>query len=141
MAPETDPVKSELLAWHERFAACVRGRDFAGGSALFAPECQGFGTFVEHAVGRDCLMWNQWRPVWSATRAFHFLPESFECIVSLDRSLACVLALWESFGTGPDEVEFRRRGRCTTLLRRAKEHPAGWIALHTHYSKTPMGEI
>jgi ketosteroid isomerase-like protein len=141
MALKPDPVKSELLAWHDRFAACVRDRDFAGGSALVAPGCVGFGTFVEFAAGRDRLIRDQWTPVWSTTHGFHFLPEPFECIVSPDGALACVATCWESSGHRLDGGEFLRRGRCTTLLERGGGNPTGWVAVHTHYSKSPAAEI
>ena len=141
MVPKTDLLKPGLQAWHERFAACVRNRDFAGGCELFAPECLGFGTVAEFADGRDRLIRNQWHIAWNATRDFHFLPDSFQFVISQDGSLACVLALWESRGNGANGRDFQRRGRCTTLLRRAEQNPAGWVAVHTHYSKTPDGKI
>lgn len=134
-------INSELLAWHEQFAACVRDGDFAGGRALFAPDCKGFGTVTEFAAGLDRLITDQWRHVWPDTRGFHFLPEPFEVILSADRSQACVLALWESHGSQPDGTTFPRRGRCTTLLQRSPASPTKWLAAHTHYSKTPDGEI
>jgi len=134
-------VKAELKAWHERFAGCVRARDFAGGSALFAAESRGFGTCTEFTADLDCLRQNQWGPVWSSTHSFHFLPEPFEVILSPDGLLACVFTLWESKGISPDGTDFPRRGRCTTVLRRSEVEAPKWVAVHTHYSKTPGGGI
>jgi ketosteroid isomerase-like protein len=134
-------VKAELMAWHEHFAACVRARNFEGGRAQFAPDCQCFGTCAEFAADWERLLQTQWIPTWSSTNAFHFLNAPFEVILSKDGSLACVLALWESEGIGPDGKTFPRRGRCTTVLRRADANPKIWVAVHTHYSKTPSGEL
>ncbi len=134
-------IKAELIAWHEQFAACVRGKDFEAARALFAPECQGFGTCVEFAADREHLLKTQWIPTWSSTHSFHFLPAPFEIILSKDGSLVCVLALWESQGVNPKGATFPRRGRCTTVLRRADANSTTWVAMHTHYSKTPDGDL
>jgi ketosteroid isomerase-like protein len=141
MDPIPISVTAELKAWHEDFAACVRNRDFAGGHALFAPECRGFGTCTEFAADLGGLAQNQWLPVWGSTHSFHFLPAPFEVILSPDGLLACVLALWESKGIGPDGADFPRRGRCTTVLRPSGIVSPKWLAVHTHYSKTPNGAL
>jgi ketosteroid isomerase-like protein len=130
----------ELMAWHEHFSACVRARNFEGGRALFAPDCQCFGTCAEFAADWERLLQTQWIPTWSSTHSFHFLAAPFEVVLSNDGSLACVLTLWESTGIGPEGKTFPRRGRCTTVLRRPGPRPLGWLAVHTHYSLTPHGE-
>jgi ketosteroid isomerase-like protein len=134
-------VRTQLLAWHKEFARCVRARDFASGRAMFSPACQCFGTRIEFAENSEHLMQSQWVPIWSSTRSFRFLAAPFEVILSDDGSIACVLTLWESSGIGPDGKTFPRRGRCTTVLRRDESHSTKWLAIHTHYSRTPNGKL
>ena len=108
---------------------------------MFAPNCRCFGTRVEFAQNCERLMQAQWAPIWSNTRSFRFLAAPFEIILSDDGLLACVLALWESKGIGPGGKTFPRRGRSTTILRRDGRQSTKWLAIHTHYSKTPNGEL
>jgi ketosteroid isomerase-like protein len=133
-------VSTELMAWHEHFAACVRARNFEGGRALFAPDCKCFGTYAEFVADWDRLLQTQWIPTWSSTHSFHFMPESFNILSSPDGLLACVLALWESTGVDSQGQTFPRRGRCTTVLRRIVDDSGTWLAVHTHYSLSPAGE-
>jgi ketosteroid isomerase-like protein len=131
------PAHQQLLNWHKQFARCVRAKDFEGGRALFSPDCQCFGTCAEFAKNWKRLMQTQWVPIWSSTRSFRFLASPFEVILSDDGLLACVLTLWESKGVGPDGKLFPRRGRCTTVLRQDGSKSKTWLAVHTHYSRTP----
>lgn len=130
-----------IREWHERFAASVRGRDFDAGRNLFAPHVKGFGTVVEFAANRRDLEQEQWSRVWPHTAGFRFLPSPVEVLPSADDSQVCVLTLWESEGIRPDGSRFHRRGRCTTVLRRDASTACGWVAVHTHYSKSPDGAL
>jgi hypothetical protein len=134
-------VHEQLLTWHKQFAECVRTRNFEGGRLMFSPSCQCFGTCAEFAADWERLLQTQWIPTWSSTHSFRFLAEPFEVILSDDRLLACVLTLWESKGIDSDGKTFPRRGRCTTVLRRDGSESTSWLAVHTHYSRTPNSQL
>jgi len=127
--------------WLDQFAACVRNRDLPGGRALFAPEVHGFGTRTEEARNLAELVQHQWSRVWFHTRGFRFLKDSVVEFAAADGSLLGVLALWDSEGLDAAGNVFPRRGRCTVLLRPDAASPAGYVALHTHFSKTPPDEL
>lgn len=127
--------------WLDQFAACVRNRDLPGGRNLFAPEAHGFGTRTEQARNRSDLEQHQWRRVWFNTRGFRFLEDSVVEMAAGDGSLVGVLALWDSEGLDAAGRAFARRGRCTVLLRPDETSPAGYVAVHTHFSKTPPDEL
>jgi ketosteroid isomerase-like protein len=131
---EQDRVEVEL--WLERFAACVRARDYDAGRELFADDVVGFGTYTPYAEGLDELVENQWKPVWSATRDFHF--DLAGARVEIRGELAWVATEWSSTGIGPTGQTFERRGRVTIVLRR---DPAGWRAVHTHLSHNPNATL
>ena len=135
------PIPPGIQEWHDRFAASVRVRDIAQGLALFAPQVRAFGTVVEYAPDLRCLQQEQWMRVWPHTRGFHFLPSPVEVFLSADASQACVLTFWESDGLREDGTPFPRRGRCTTVLHQEPSAPCGWLAVHTHYSKRPAGDV
>lgn len=128
-------VPSDVAAWLERFAACVRARDFAAAEALVAPDVQAFGTRAEHADGRAELRARQWAAVWPRTDGFRFHERPRVIHLAGDGSLACVAATWESEGIEGDR-RVARRGRCTIVLRRERD---GWRAVHTHFSRSPGG--
>jgi ketosteroid isomerase-like protein len=127
--------------WLDQFAACVRNRDLHGGRALFAPDVRAFGTRAEQAEGLADLVQRQWARVWFNTQGFCFLDESVEELASDDGGLICVLALWKSEGLDAGGQAFARRGRCTIVLRRAESSLLGYVAVHTHFSKTPPDEL
>ncbi len=127
--------------WLDHFAACVRNRDLRQGRKLFDPKVRAFGTRAEQAGDLADLEEHQWRRVWFNTRGFRFLHETVTQLISDDGSLICVLALWDSEGLNPDDRTFVRRGRCTIALRREASSPLGYVAIHTHFSKTPPDEL
>ena len=133
--------RATITEWLERFARCVRERDFAGARVLFAPEARAFGTCVEYAEGREDLIARQWSETWPHTRGFRFLDAPVILEPAEDDSLVCVLALWESEGLDANGRTFARRGRSTTILRRTASAPERYVAVHTHYSKTPDGTL
>jgi ketosteroid isomerase-like protein len=130
-----------IRAWLQDFATCVRKRDLELGKTLFASDVRAFGTVTEAVHGLDLLMDQQWRPVWFTTQDFQFLAETTVASFSGDRSLVCVSGLWKSNGLTPDGGQFVRRGRCTVLLRREDASAHGYVATHTHFSKTPEGAL
>jgi ketosteroid isomerase-like protein len=127
--------------WLDHFAACVRNRDLAGGKELFAPDVRAFGTRAEQADDLADLVERQWSRVWFNTRGFRFLEESVQELTADDGSLVCILALWDSEGLDAGKQTFARRGRCTIVLRREESSPAGYVAIHTHFSKTPTDQL
>jgi ketosteroid isomerase-like protein len=129
-----DPI--EVEQWLDRFAACVRARDYSGGRELFADDVVGFGTYTPYADGLDELVQNQWEPVWSATRDFRF--DLAGARVQTRGDLAWVAAGWSSTGIRRSGHTFERRGRVTIVLRR---DPAGWSAVHTHLSHNPNATL
>ena len=127
--------------WLEQFAACVRNRDIKRASKLFHPEVRSFGTKAEEAHDLANLVERQWSQVWFNTRGFQFLEETLQEFASDDESQVCVVALWKSEGMDPTGKTFARRGRCSILLRREEASPLGYLAVHTHFSKTPPDEL
>ena len=72
-----------------------------------------------------------------ATRGFRFHDEDLRVILSPDGLMSMVNAHWssESVQTGA-----LRTGRVTLVLRRA-DTAADWQAVHSHFSRTPSGQI
>jgi len=128
-------------AWLDEFAACVRNRNPARGRELFAPHVRAYGTRAASVDNLTELVERQWSRVWFNTRYFHFLPESIEELPADDGSQVCVIALWESEGLTADGHSFSRGGRCTLVLQRADDAPLGYLAVHSHFSKTPPDEL
>ena len=126
----------EVEQWLERFAACVRARDYDAGRKLFAHDVVGFGTYTPFAEGLDKLVENQWKPVWSATRDFRF--DVAGARIEVRGELAWAAANWSSTGIGPGGETFERRGRATIVLRRDCD---GWRAVHTHLSHNPNATL
>ena len=115
------------------FALSVRERNYSAGRELFADEILGFGTYSGQLVGLDALVENQWKPVWSVTRNFHFKAEMIRCEVLGDA--AWIAAAWESEGRAAEGGEWHiRNGRATLILQRRE---GGWRAVHSHFSLQP----
>lgn len=132
-----DSPDAAAQAWMEEFAACVRRRDIDAGRRLFDPACSSFGARAEHLVDLDDLVARQWHPTWTTTRGFVLVDESLSVASSADRSVVVVMALWASDGVRGDGSTFRRRGRCTIVLRADAEARHGLRAIHTHFSLDP----
>ena len=129
------------MDWLDQFAACVRNRDVQHGQGLFDPAVCSFGTRAEKANDLTDLVNRQWSKVWFSTRGFRFLEDTVVEYAAEDGSMVCVIALWDSEGLESTGKAFIRRGRCTVLLRREESSPAGYVAVHTHFSKTPPDEL
>lgn len=132
---------SSVAHWLDQFAACVRNRDLEKGRELFDESVRGFGTRAEQAHDLPDLVKHQWSKVWFNTRGFRFLEGTVHELASDDGSLICVMALWASEGLDSEDLPFPRAGRCTLLLRPDESRSAGYVAVHTHFSKTPPDEL
>lgn len=133
---------SEIYAWLDAFAACVRNRDYAGGQRLFSPNVHGFGTRTREALGMAALLREQWQPTWERTRDFAFLYDASNppiLVWSADRSQVVVMVSWSSWGVDtPADWEhqepYHRQGRSTLVLQKSVPD---WLAIHTHFSMDP----
>src|SRR5256714_9612168 len=124
---ETDRIR----AWMIRFAAAVRGVDYARGRRMFDEEVVSFGSINEMLEGIDELEMHQWRNVWGATRRFEFDYDSLRCEVRGD--MAWALALWSSQGVNADGW-YDRHGRCTVVFRHTGDR---WPPVHPPFSMAP----
>ncbi len=62
----------EIIAWLQEFEAACRGRDFATGRRMFAPDALAFGTYAAAVRGLENIEREQWRNVWPRIREFRF---------------------------------------------------------------------
>src|SRR5260370_40438344 len=69
MRPLSD-ARTEALDWLKTFEAACRGRDFAAGRRLFAPDAVALGTYATPGHGPDNIQPEQWRPMWPPVRGF-----------------------------------------------------------------------
>ena len=123
--------ESEVGAWLREFETAVRGRDFAAGRRMFAPDAVAFGTWATAVSGLDRIEQEQWRQVWPRIRNFRF--EERPAIRATGDS-AWIAAAWSSEATGPDGRSFERPGRATLILAR---RDGRWLAVHSHVSLLP----
>ena len=123
--------RTEALEWLRTFEAACRGRDFAAGRRLFAPDAVAFGTYATAVHGLDNIEREQWRQIGPRIRDFRF--ESNPAASGAGDS-AWIAATWASEATGPDGATFTRHGRATFNLARRDGH---WLAVHSHVSLLP----
>ncbi len=123
--------RAEALEWLSTFEAACRGRDFAAGRRLFAPDAVAFGTFATAVHGLDNIEREQWRQIWPRIRDFRFaeLPA-----VTAAEGSAWIAATWSSGAAAPDGQPFTRHGRATFVLARREGR---WLAVHSHVSLLP----
>jgi SnoaL-like domain len=133
--------QKSIIEWLEQFSQYVRTRNIEEAKAMFAFNVHAFGSYAEIVDNLEDLATKQWTPIWFNTEGFSFLKDSIHCIVSDDASLVCVLALWKSKGIDDSKQPFLRQGRCTLTLRRDESSPFGYIAVHSHFSKIPLGQL
>src|SRR5260370_895402 len=69
MRPLAD-ARTEALDWLKTFEAACRGRDFAAGPRLFAPDAVAFGTHAPPVHGLDNIEREPWRQSWPRVRGF-----------------------------------------------------------------------
>ena len=120
-----------LIAWLDRFAAAVRGRDLAAGKKLFADDVVAFGTIGVLLHGRDQLMTRQWSRVWPVTSGFRFDLDRAMC--GSAGELAWAAAQWSSTAQR-DSTPYLRHGRASFVFRRER---GLWAAIHSHFSLDP----
>lgn len=133
--PTAAPLPEDALQWMERFAACVRARDYEAARPLFARGVSSFGTVAFRADGLDDLVDRQWREVWDVTEGFDFDYARARTWNSGD--LVCVATSWASRGVPGGGAAAERIGRVTLLLTR---DGSGRKAVHTHFSLDPAVE-
>ncbi len=121
----------EALDWLRTFEAACRGRDFAAGRRLFAPEAVAFGTYATAVHGLDNIEREQWRQIWPRIRDFRF--EEHPTATGAGDS-AWIAAIWSSEATAADGQSFTRHGRATFNLARREGR---WLAVHSHVSLLP----
>ncbi len=128
-----DQTEAELRAWLERFAACVRARDFDGARPMIAEEVVSFGTKAAMVEGRENLIAQQWRHIWPTIEGFTFDLDALHWHRAGDTAWAVLT--WTSRGFRPDGTPFPRPGRATfTFTYRGSQ----WLATHTHFSLYPQ---
>jgi ketosteroid isomerase-like protein len=123
--------RTEALAWLRTFEAACRGRDFAEGRRLFAPDAVAFGTYATAVHGLDNIEREQWRQIWPRIRGFRFEDHP---VARVAGDSAWIAAVWSSEATGPDGRAFTRSGRATFILTR---RDGRWQAVHSHVSLLP----
>ena len=123
--------RTEALEWLNAFAGACRGKDFATGRRLFAPDAVAFGTYATAVHGLDNIEREQWRQIWPRIEGFRI--EGAPTVVAADGS-AWVAAIWASEATAPGGGTFTRRGRATFVLARREGR---WLAVHSHVSLLP----
>jgi ketosteroid isomerase-like protein len=123
--------RADAVEWLRRFEAACRGRDFAEGRRLFAPDAVAFGTYATAVHGLDNIEREQWRQIWPRIRDFRF--EEPPTVAGSGDS-AWIAATWSSGATGPDGRPLTRHGRATFNLAR---RDGRWLAVHSHVSLLP----
>lgn len=127
-----DETETELRAWLEAFAACVRARDFDAARPMIASEVVSFGTKAAMVAGRDNLIAEQWRRIWPTIEGFAFDLDTLQWHRADDTAWAALT--WTSRGFRPDGTPFPRPGRATFTFTHRDGH---WLATHTHFSLFP----
>jgi ketosteroid isomerase-like protein len=123
--------RADALEWLRTFEAACRGRDFAAGRRLFAPDAVAFGTYATAVHGLDNIEREQWRQIWPRIRDFRF--EEHPTVAGVGDA-AWIAATWSSGATAPDGTAFTRHGRATFNLAR---RDGRWLAVHSHVSLLP----
>ena len=129
--PRMADSRGEAIEWLSIFEAACRGRDFAAGRRLFAPDAVAFGTYATAVHGLDNIEREQWRQIWPRIRDFRF--EEHPAVTAADGA-AWIAATWSSGATAPDGQPFTRQGRATFVLARREGR---WLAVHSHVSLLP----
>ena len=138
-AVQSNRCPSVVRDWLDRFAKCVRDRDFAGGRTMFAEDVTSFGTWTERMDGLDTLIARQWHNVWPRTCGFRFDLDDAVGNESPDGQSAWVAATWTSNAIGDDGTPaFLRSGRATFVFRRQQ---GLLVAAHSHFSLDPVGQL
>ena len=127
-----DATEHELRTWLERFAACVRSRDFDAARPMVAAEVVSFGTKAAMVKGREELIARQWRHIWPTIEGFTFDLDTLHWHRAGETAWAVLT--WQSRGFLPDGTPFPRPGRATFAFVR---RDGAWLATHTHFSLFP----
>lgn len=132
--------ENAVKQWLAEFSDCVRNQDFERGLSLFDKDAVGFGTWTDRMNGLELLYQKQWSNVWPNTSGFQFDAESISIwFDSAEEPTQCTVGvLWTSRGLKEDGTVFDRAGRSTIVLGCSG---GKWIALHTHFSFNPEGNL
>ena len=134
-----DRCPASVRDWLDRFAQCVRDRDFAAGRTMFAEDVTSFGTWTERMDGLETLIARQWHNVWPRTCGFRFDLDGAVGSDLADGQSAWVAATWTSNALGDDGTPaFLRSGRSTFVFRRQQ---GLLVAVHSHFSLDPVGQL
>ena len=130
--PEADEATRDyFIGWLETFSGYVRDVDYASARPLFHPEILAFGTHRDVIPGLAAWQATQWDNVWPKTSDFRFDTAQTRVLSSADRTLAVVVAPWNSTGYHDDGSTFDRPGRATMVF--GKQNGA-WLCMHSHMS-------
>jgi ketosteroid isomerase-like protein len=124
-------VKVEALEWLKEWERLINDVDFEGARSLFADRVVSFGTFAEVLYGLDQLEAMQWRKIWPTIRDFKFEEPK---ILVFKPGIATLVVLWHSRGKTKDGGWYRRKGRATLVLKKAK---GSLRCIHSHLSMEP----
>ena len=124
-------MKVEALEWLKEWERLINDVDFEGARPLFADSVVSFGTVAEVLYGLDQLEAMQWRKIWPTIRDFKF--EEPKILVSKP-GIATLVVLWHSRGKTKNGGWYRRKGRATLVLKKAK---GGLRCIHSHLSMEP----
>jgi ketosteroid isomerase-like protein len=124
-------VKVEALEWLKEWERLINDVDFESARSLFADSVVSFGTVAEVLYGLDQLEAMQWRKIWPTIRDFKFEEPK---ILVFKPGLATLVVLWHSRGKTKDGGWYRRKGRATLVLKKAK---GSLRCIHSHLSMEP----
>ena len=124
-------MKVEALEWLKEWERLINDVDFEGARSLFADSVVSFGTFAEVLYGLDQLEAMQWRKIWPTIRDFKFEEPK---ILVFKPGIATLVVLWHSRGKTKDGGWYRRKGRATLVLKKAK---GSLRCIHSHLSMEP----
>ena len=123
---------TEVRDWLDRFAACVRGVDYAAARPFWHPDIVIFGTYQELVKSLSAWTERQWDNVWPRTAEFRFDLANTLIMASPDGAMAVAIAPWTSTGFHEDGTSFDRPGRATIVL--ARQPDGRWLGVHSHMS-------
>lgn len=124
-------VKVEALEWLKEWERLINDVDFESARSLFADSVVSFGTVAEVLYGLDQLEAMQWRKIWPTIRDFKFEEPK---ILVFKPGIATLVVLWHSRGKTKDGGWYRRKGRATLVLKKAR---GSLRCIHSHLSMEP----
>src|SRR5690242_14664091 len=107
----------EVIDWLKKWSELIRAARFDESILLFDDKFFGFGTVAVFTHGREELLNQQWKQVWTRTSDFEF---DYSSISVIDLGDARVIgARWTSNGIDSKTQQlYPRSGRATIILKR-----------------------